>query len=292
MLPILKPLRKKAIDLLPKPFESIIMSHLKETAKARLRMLIDSHAHLDMREYDKDREEVIDRALQGGLSHIITIGIDFKSSVAALKLAKKHAPIFSTVGFHPHDAKDANPRKLQELVRLAAEPKVVAWGEMGLDFFHRHSPPQTQLEIFEHQLDLAIDCDMPVIIHCREADEEVLAVLKKHKKPNLRGVIHCFSGDYDLALRFIDLGFYISIPGVVTFPNAKQVQDAAARLPLGKLLVETDAPFLAPVPFRGKRNEPLYVAHTAHQIAELRQIPYEAFCLQTAENTKKLFRLS
>ena len=255
-------------------------------------MLIDSHAHLDMRDYDQDREEVIERALQGGLSRIITIGIDFNSSVAALKLAKKHAQIFSTIGFHPHDAKHANPRKLQELARLSAEPKVVAWGEMGLDFFHRHSEPRIQMEIFELQLDLALDGDKPVIIHSRDAHEEVLAVLKKHKKTNLRGVIHCFSGDYDLAVRFIDLGFHISFPGVVTFPKAIQARDAAARLPLEKLLVETDAPFLAPIPFRGKRNEPLYVTHTAQKIAELRQMPYETFCLQTTENTKKLFKLS
>lgn len=254
-------------------------------------MLIDSHAHLDMRDYDQDREEVIGRALQGGLSRIITIGIDFNSSVAALKLAKKYAQIFSTVGFHPHDAKHATPRKLQELARLSAEPKVVAWGEMGLDFFHRHSAPQTQVEIFELQLDLALDCDKPSIIHSRDANEEVLAVLKKHKKPNLRGVIHCFSGDYDLAMRFIALGFYISFPGVVTFPKATQARDAAARLPLEKLLVETDAPFLAPIPFRGKRNEPLYVTHTAQKIAELRQMSYEDFCLQTAENTKSIFNL-
>ncbi|RPI75722.1 MAG: TatD family deoxyribonuclease [Desulfobacteraceae bacterium] len=254
-------------------------------------MLIDSHAHLDMRDYDQDREEVIARALQGGLSHIISIGIDFDSSVAALKLAKKHARIFSTVGFHPHDAKHANPGKLQELSRLSAEPKVVAWGEIGLDFFHRHSEPQTQLEIFERQLDLALDCDKPVIIHSRDAHEEVFAVIKKHKKPNLRGVIHCFSGDYTMAMRFIDLGFYISFPGVVTFPKATQARDAAARLPLEKLLVETDAPFLAPIPFRGKRNEPLYVTHTAQKIAELRGISYEDFCRQTAENTKSIFNL-
>jgi TatD DNase family protein len=252
-------------------------------------MLIDSHAHLDMAEFDHDREHVLKRALEGGVTRMISIGVDLESSAKALDIARTHDFIFSTVGYHPHEAKVFNPGALQELCSLAEDPKVVAWGEIGLDFFKLYSPREEQLAVFEEQLEIAAERELPVIIHDREAHTEVLGALKRRK--GLRGVIHCFSGDYGLALEFIRLGFFISIPGTVTYKKATDLQEVAARIPLESLLVETDAPYLSPVPVRGKRNEPLFVTHTAKRIAELRSISLEDFSRKTVENTVRLFRL-
>jgi len=253
-------------------------------------MLIDSHAHLDMREFDKDREHVISRAVESGIACIITIGIDLSSSLKALELAGMYEFIYSSVGYHPHNAEQVGDNDLKELCGLISEQKVVAWGEIGLDFYRRHSSPEKQIQVFEQQLDMAHDFDLPVIIHSREAHKETKEILVK--KGGGIGVIHCFSGDYDLAMEFIEMGYYISIPGTVTYKNALQVQDVAARIPLEKLLIETDAPFLAPVPERGKRNEPLFVTYTARKIADLRDMEIEEVSRQTSENAIRLFRLS
>ena len=254
-------------------------------------MLIDTHAHLDMQDYDEDRQEVIDRALQGGIGHIITVGIDLQSSIRALKLANSHDFIYSTVGYHPHNADHVDTRDLEGLAALTTEPKVVAWGEIGLDFYREWSQPDKQREAFEKQLDLARHHDLPLVIHCREAHRDLLEILKRKEDGPYRGVIHCFSGDYNLAMDLIAMGFHISIPGTVTYPKALQVQDVASRIPMERLLLETDAPFLAPVPKRGRRNEPLFVVHTAQKIAELRKMDYEDVGLQTSENAMKLFAL-
>jgi TatD DNase family protein len=168
---------------------------------------------------------------------------------------------------------------------------VVAWGEIGLDFYRNYSEVQNQVEIFELQLDKALELGLPVIIHDRDAHNEVMGIVNKRKDMNQKGVIHCFSGDYDLAMAFIDLGYYISIPGTVTYKNALKTQDVAARMPIDRLLIETDAPFLSPLPHRGKRNEPLFVKHTAHKIAELRNMDFEELALQTTLNAKRLFGL-
>jgi TatD DNase family protein len=252
-------------------------------------MLIDSHAHLDMEEFGKDREQVLKRALEGGVTRVITIGVDLQSSTKALQLAKTHDFVFSTVGYHPHEAKELNRERLKEICTLAEDPRVVAWGEIGLDFFKLYSPREKQLAVFEEQLDLACERGLPVVIHDRDAHCEILSALKKRK--GLRGVIHCFSGDYGLALELIRLGFSISIPGTVTYRKATELQEVAARIPLENLLVETDAPYLTPVPMRGKRNEPLFVTHTAKRIADLRRIPFEEFSERTVENTVRLFGL-
>jgi TatD DNase family protein len=253
-------------------------------------MLVDSHAHLEMPDFDGDREEVLRRARQGGVSQIIAIGIDRLSACKSLELAKTYDFIFSTVGVHPHNARDMDDPLWDELVRLAAEPETVAWGEIGLDFYRRHSPPAKQIEVFERQLELASSLNLPVIIHSRDANPEVFEILKK-RKGRLGGVIHCFSGGVDLALAFIELGYYISIPGTVTYKNASVVRKVAAGIPLERLLLETDAPFLAPVPKRGKRNEPVFMVHTAQKIAQLRNLDFETVAFQTAENTRKLFDL-
>ena len=253
-------------------------------------MLIDSHAHLDMEDFDADRDLVIRRARVGGVSHIVTIGVDLSSSRKAIEIAKKYDFVYATVGYHPHNAREADSGVLEKLQALTSEPKVVAWGEIGLDFFRRHSTPEKQVEAFERQLDMAFKQDLPVIIHDRDAHTDLLSILKKNKR-KYRGVIHCFSGNYDLAMTLIDMGFCISFPGTVTYKNAVDTQTAASGIPLERLLVETDCPYLTPVPFRGKRNEPLYVKHTAEKIAQLRQMTLEELAEATTANTVRLFNL-
>lgn len=244
-----------------------------------------------MKEFEKDREEVLLRALNGGISYIITIGIDLPSSLKALELANRYDFVFSSIGYHPHNSHDVDASKLKELSRLVSEPKIVAWGEIGLDFYRRHSPPNKQIEVFQKQLEMAIHFDLPVIIHNREADRITMEILKKTAHAGHKGVIHCFSGDYDLAMEFIEMGYYISIPGTVTYKNAHQVQEVAARIPLDHILLETDAPYLAPVPKRGKRNEPLFVQYTAQKIALLKNIDLQEVALRTSENVRELFSL-
>ena len=254
-------------------------------------MLIDSHAHLDMKDFDKDRKQVIERATQGGVGQIITIGIDLASSLKALELADQYDFIFSTVGYHPHNADEVNLEELKELEGWVSEPNIVAWGEIGLDYYRRYSTPEKQLEVFKLQLEMADQYGLPVIIHDREAHQEVFEILNKKGKKKDQGVIHCFSGDYDLAMAFIEMGYYISIPGTVTYKKALQVQEVAAKIPMEYLLIETDAPFLSPVPVRGKRNEPLYVTHTAQKIAQLRGMDFGEVARQTSENARRLFAL-
>ena len=253
-------------------------------------MLIDSHAHLDMQDFDADRDLVIKRALQGGVARMVTIGTDLASSIKSVEIANQYPFIYATVGYHPHNAKEVTSGELEKLRVLASDPKVVAWGEIGLDFFRRHSPPDKQVEAFERQLDMAFELDFPVIIHDREAHDDLLGILKKRKR-RYRGVIHCFSGNYDFAMALIEMGFSISFPGTVTYKNAVDAQTAATRIPLEKLLVETDCPDLAPVPFRGKRNEPLYVRFTAERIAQLRKTELEEFSRATSANARRLFNL-
>ena len=254
-------------------------------------MLIDSHAHMDIQDFDDDRAEVFDRALKGGLTHIITIGIDLDSSRSVLELARKYDFIFASVGYHPHNAKRCEPQWLDKLEQMASEPKVVAWGEIGLDYYRRYSSPDDQLNMFRRQLEIANDLNLPVIIHDREAHNDVFKILKKMGKGERKGVIHCFSGDRDMASAFIKLGYYISIPGTVTYKKASQIRDVAASIPIEYMLIETDSPFLSPVPKRGKRNEPLFVTFTAQEIARIRNIEFEEVARRTSENTKALFGL-
>ena len=252
-------------------------------------MLIDSHAHLDMKDFEKDLDQVLDRALNAGIEQIVTVGIDPESSKAALELARRYDYISASVGIHPHSADDWDEGDLSRLRALASAPQVVAWGEIGLDFFRRYSSTEAQLRMFRLQLQMARDLDLPVIVHDREAHEEVYSILKGMGKG--KGVIHCFSGDRDLAEAFMDLGYLISIPGTVTYKKASRVKEVAASIPLNRMLVETDSPYLAPVPKRGKRNEPFNVTFTAGEIARLRNTTLEEVALQTTANTKTLFGL-
>ena len=254
-------------------------------------MLIDSHAHLDMSEFDMDREEVLERADQTGVVHIISIGIDLDSSAAAIDLARQYGCVSASVGCHPHNADGCSPSDLTQLATLASDPEVVAWGEVGLDYFRGYSSPEAQLRLFQRQIRMAVDLNLPVIIHDREAHDEVYSLLKEMGKGEERGVIHCFSGNVELAEAFIGLGYFISIPGTVTYKNASHIREVAASIPLSRMLIETDSPFLSPVPKRGKRNEPSYVQLTAKEIARLRQIPFDEVARQTTENARLLFDL-
>jgi len=255
-------------------------------------MLIDSHAHLDMKQFDSDRDQVIDRALSADVRHIITVGIDIINSRNAVKLTTRYPSIFATIGIHPHNADNVNKNDLEQITLMAQHDKIIAIGEIGLDFFRNRSTRKNQIEVFTQQLAIAISLNLPVVIHDREAHTETVNILSSFKRNELRGVIHCFSGDCKLAKTFINMGYYISIPGTVTFNNASQTQDVVRRVPLNRLLLETDAPFLAPTPYRGKRNEPSYIIHTAQKIAKLRGISFEEISYQTSKNVCQLFNLS
>jgi TatD DNase family protein len=254
-------------------------------------MFIDSHAHLDMEQFDSDRDEVIRRALSADVRQVITVGIDVNSSVKAVSLAQTYSPVFAAVGIHPHNADGADPRDLKRIESVSAEEKVVAIGEIGLDFYRNLSSSYKQRECFRQQLDIASRCDLPVIVHAREAYEEVLEALTGFTECSLRGVIHCFSGTIDLAEAFIRMGYLLSIAGTVTFQNTSHLHEVVAGIPLNNILLETDSPFLSPVPYRGRRNEPGRVVHTAQKVADIRGISLEEVAAQTSKNTRRLFGL-
>lgn len=254
--------------------------------------LIDTHCHLDMDAYADDLDEVLTRAVQSGITRTITIGIDLKSSRQAVQIAKTHRGIYAAVGVHPHHAEELSSEVLGELQELALQKEVVAYGEIGIDTVKNYAPLAAQKEAFVSQLKLARKLDLPIIIHDREAHDEIYTILQANGPYPAGGVIHCYSGDKDLALKFIDLGFYISITGVVTFKKAGILQKAVTAIPLASLLVETDGPFLAPVPQRGKRNEPLLTLYTAQKIAELKGLTLDQVARQTTKNAEKLFGIS
>jgi TatD DNase family protein len=260
-------------------------------------MLIDSHAHIHLATFDRDREQVFARARQGGVRAIINVGLDLESSRTSLKMAKQYDDVFSTVGFHPHEASKLKDDDLKALAELAKDERVVAVGEIGLDFYRNLSSRKSQAEAFEKQLDLAIELGLPVVVHCRNADREVFKIVSAWVKSTLsvgrlrRGVIHCFSGDVEMAQRYIEIGFYISLAGSVTYPSAGELVQVAREIPLDRLLLETDAPFLAPQAYRGKRNEPAYVALIAEKVAQARGVRRETVAEAAAKNTISLFKL-
>jgi TatD DNase family protein len=254
-------------------------------------MLIDSHTHLEMDDFDGDRDEVVERARKAGVEFMITVGTSIIYCKKALDLAGRYQEVYVAVGIHPHDAKAIDAGTYDELRELAAREKVVAYGEIGLDFFRNLSPRQVQIKRFGEQLELAMEIGKPVIIHDRDAHKETLAMLgARHGR--LSGVIHCFSGDCAMAGKCLDMGFAISVPGTITFDKADELRKVVQYVPLECLLVETDAPYLAPQPHRGKRNEPAYVAETAARIAELKGLSYEEVASRTTANAKALFGLS
>ena len=262
-------------------------------------MLIDSHAHLDLPTFNGDRDQVLTRARKQGVSTIINVGVNLESSWASLHIAQRYPDIFTAIGFHPNRAYEMREGDLSLLDELAGNSKVVAIGEIGLDFYRKSSPRQRQLEVFQQQLNLAAELSLPVVIHCRNAHKEVLDIIAPWAKSISRsagysrglGVMHCFSGNVMLAQHYIKLGFLISLPGSITYHSAHDKVEVAQELTLDKLLVETDAPFLAPQLHRGQRNEPSYVSLVVNKIAEVRQVPAETVAQATAQNAIDLFHL-
>ena len=251
-------------------------------------MLIDSHAHIQLDKFDADRRAVLERAQEAGVHAIMVIGFDLETSRGAIALAEKYNQVYATIGMHPHDAKDLHDETIHIFHELAAHPKVVALGEMGLDYYRNLSPRPIQKAAFERQLDLAEELDLPIVIHNREAYHDILPILQA-RRGRVRGVMHCFSGDVEIMHQSLALGFHIGIGGPVTYRKSDALQEVAQKTPADALLVETDCPWLAPQFRRGKRNEPAYVRATAEKIAELRGISLEEIGEITTRNFEGLF---
>lgn len=255
-------------------------------------MLFDTHVHLNAEQYKEDLEEVINRAQSEGVSNMVVVGFDTPTITKAIELAEKYSFIYASVGWHPVDAIDMTEQDLIWLEELAAHPKVVALGEMGLDYHWDKSPKDIQKEVFRKQISLAKRVKLPIIIHNREATQDIVNILKEEGAEEVGGIMHCFSGSKETAKECMDMNFYISFGGPVTFKNAKSVKEVASVIPLDKLLIETDCPYLTPHPFRGKRNEPSYVKLVAEEIAELKTLSYEEIASITTTNAKKLFGIN
>ena len=270
-------------------------------------MFIDSHAHLEGKRYDSDRDEVLARAKQNGIEAYLAIGNGDGPDTAdcGIQLAEKYdgepeyPRIWASVGVHPHEASLANEAADSQMLQWARHPKVIAWGEIGLDYFYDHSPRETQKTVFLRQMDLARTAKLPIIIHCRPSDnsenawDDCLRMIAEHwTSSGLSGILHCFTGSVEHARRALDLGFMISFAGNITFPKAQPIRDAAQMVPLDRMLIETDSPYLAPIPHRGERNEPAFVKEVARQIGELRSLSAEEIGSRTAQNFCKFFGLA
>lgn len=253
-------------------------------------MFADSHAHLEMSEFDPDRDQAVGRALSAGVGLIVTVGTNLQDCFKAVEIASRFPCVHAIIGIHPHEVKDFDPAGYETLKTLAAHKKVVAYGEIGLDFFRNLSPREIQIRHFEEQLEIAHGLNLPIVIHDRDAHKETMDRLRRWPGER-RGVIHCFSGDTRMAEECIEMGFYISVTGGVTFKKSEQLRQVVRETPIERLLIETDAPYLTPEPHRGKRNEPAYVIFTARKIAEIKQIPTEEVGRITTENAKRIFNI-
>ena len=269
-------------------------------------MFIDSHAHLEGKRYDADRDEVLRRAKQNGIDAYLAIGNGEGPDTAdcGIRLAEQYdgkpnyPRIYASVGIHPHEASLATAAADAQMLQWARHPKVIAWGEIGLDYFYDHSPREIQKAVFRQQMELAKQAKLPIIIHCRPSDnsenawDDCLAMIAEHWTPaGLGGILHCFTGSVDHARRALDMGFMISFAGNITFPKAQPIRDAAQMVPLDRILIETDSPYLAPLTHRGKRNEPAFVREVAREIGELRNLPADEIGAQTTRNFYKFFGL-
>ncbi|MEK5440167.1 TatD family hydrolase [Fredinandcohnia sp. FSL W7-1320] len=252
-------------------------------------MLIDTHAHLNAIQYQEDLEEVIERAQSEGVEIIVVVGFDRETITRAIELADTYEFIYATVGWHPVDAIDMTDEDLKWIEELCSHPKVVALGEMGLDYYWDKSPKEIQKEVFRKQIALAKKVKLPIIIHNREATADIIEILEEEKASEVGGIMHCFTGSVEVAKQCMDMNFYISFGGPVTFKNAKKPKEVATEIPLDRLLIETDCPYLTPHPFRGKRNEPSYVKYVAEQIAELKGVTFEEIAQITSDNAKRFF---
>jgi len=254
-------------------------------------MYFDTHAHLDDFKFREDQDQVIARAREAGLELIVNVGYNVASARRTVQLTKEYDFIYGTVGMHPHDAKDLDGDSLRELRKLAAEPKIVAIGEIGLDYYYDHSPRDVQQRVFRRMIDLAREVKLPIVIHDRDAHEDIFRILKEEDAAEVGGIFHCYSGSWPLAKEAVEMGFYISIAGPVTFHNAKKVMEVVKEVPLEWLLIETDSPYLAPVPYRGKRNEPAYMVKVAEMIAQIKGLDVEKVARVTTENGKRAFNI-
>jgi TatD DNase family protein len=253
--------------------------------------LVDTHAHLHFPEFADDLDAVLARARAIGVRAMLTVGTDVETSQAAIALAAREPDVWATVGIHPHDAGTADDATIAEIERLAASPRVAAVGEIGLDYFRNLSPREDQIRVFTRLLEVARRTGKPAVIHCREAHADVLELLAAARVSEVGGIMHCFSGDLDVARRTLDLGLLISIAGPITYPNARKLPEVVRFVPGDRLVVETDCPFLPPQPHRGRRNEPSYVTITAARVAELRREPFDTLAERTAVNARQLLRL-
>ena len=254
-------------------------------------MFIDTHVHLNAEQYNEDLQDVIDRALEAGVSQIVVIGFDQKTIKRAIELAEEYDFIFAVVGWHPVDAIDCTDDDLKWIEELASHPKVVAIGETGLDYHWDKSPKEIQQQIFRKQIQLAQRVNLPLVIHNRDATEDVVRILQEEQAEKTGGVMHCFGGSVEIAKTCIDMNFMISLGGPVTFKNAKKPKEVAKEIPLEWLMIETDAPYLAPHPHRGKRNEPSLVPLVAEEIARLKGVSIEVVAQLTTENAKRFYKL-
>ena len=257
--------------------------------------LIDSHAHIDFPQFAEDRDAMLERARAAGVATLIAIGSGPgpEKLDAAIPFAEQHDWIYATVGTHPHEAKDLTPTHLEQLAKLAKHPRVIAYGEIGLDYFYDHGPREIQDRAFRQQLALAHQARLPIVIHCRDAWADCMDSLEQNWRPTgLGGILHCFTSTVEDAKRGLDMGFLVSFAGNSTYPKAQNLRDVAKALPLAELLIETDSPFLAPQPYRGKRNEPAYVGEVAKAIGSVRNLAAEEVALATAGNFRRFFGLS
>ncbi len=263
-------------------------------------MLVDSHAHLEMPQFEADRDAVLQRAREAGVETILAIGSGTGpgSLDCGIKLAEQHDWMYATIGIHPHEARLATEADYSEMEALARHPKVIAWGEIGLDYFYDHSPREVQRGVFIRQMEMARAAKLPIVIHCRPSDnsdnawDECLEMIRERwASSGLGGVLHCFTGSVEHARAALDMGFVLSFAGNITFPKAQNIRDAAKQVPLERMFIETDSPFLSPVPHRGKRNEPAFVKEVARRIGELRGISAEQAGERTAENFRRFFEL-
>ncbi len=253
-------------------------------------MLVDTHAHLQWASFDKDREKVVSRAKKVGVEYIVNIGFDVDGSIRAIDLAEEHRGLYATVGIHPHNASQLNQKVLDKLRELSENPKVVAIGEIGLDYYRNLSTRQAQITAFEAQLSLAEELELPVVIHDREAHVDILKILSKFQG-KMTVIMHCFSGSKEMAEQCVKSNFYISFAGPITFPNSHKLHEIAKWISLNKILLETDCPWLAPQDMRGKRNEPAFLPFIAKKIAELRRISMDELSEATTKNAREIFQL-
>jgi TatD DNase family protein len=256
-------------------------------------MLIDSHAHIQGKEYAGEVETVIARAREAGIDKIIAVGGagEMSSNHDAVALASLYDDVYAAVGMHPHDAKDVGPEELKSLRELTIHPKVIAVGETGLDYYYSHSPHDVQRRVFMDFINLARQAGLPLIVHERDAAQDAAQLLRSEGTGDLRGVIHCFTGNYEAACAYLDLGFYLSFTGIITFKNAEPLRDVVRQVPLKKILIETDSPYLTPVPHRGKRNEPAYVRLVAEAVAIIKSVSLEEVAQITSGNARELFSI-